>query len=71
MKKERLSCKKLSQAMKHKCITMNLQANIKAWSGNTSSSRTKKFRHVLSASKVTLTQFWDFNGPILKHYQDC
>jgi hypothetical protein len=24
-----------------------------------------------SAGKVMLTLFWDFNGPILKHYQDC
>jgi len=25
----------LSQAMEHGCTTMNLQENIKAWSGNT------------------------------------
>jgi hypothetical protein len=35
---------------------------------NTSSPRTKKFRSVPSAGKV---MFWDFNGPILEHYQDC
>jgi hypothetical protein len=35
-----------------------------------SSPRTKKFKSVPSASKVTLTLFWDFNGPIHKHYQD-
>jgi len=35
MKEERLSCNELSQVMKHGCITMNLQANVKAWCGNT------------------------------------
>jgi len=35
VKKERFSCNALSQVMKSGCITMNLQANIKAWSGNT------------------------------------
>jgi hypothetical protein len=33
--------------------------------------RTKKFKGVPSASKVMLTLSWDFNGPILKHYEDC
>jgi hypothetical protein len=36
----------------------------------TSSTRTKKFKSVPYASKVMLMLFWDFNGPILKHYQD-
>jgi hypothetical protein len=35
--KERLSCNVLSQVMKRVCTTMNVQANTKAWSGNTSS----------------------------------
>jgi hypothetical protein len=51
--KERLSCD-WSQVMKNGCTSGNLQANIKAGSGNTSSPRTKKFKSVLSASKVTL-----------------
>jgi len=33
--KERLSCNGLSQAMKHGYTTMNLLANVKAWSGKT------------------------------------
>jgi len=33
--------------------------------------RTKKFRNIHSASKVMLTLFWDFNGPILERYTDC
>jgi len=41
-----LSCNPLPQMMKHGCTTMNLQANIKAWRGETSSSRTKKFKKV-------------------------
>jgi hypothetical protein len=49
---------------------MNLLANVKVWSGNTSSPRTKKFRSVPSAGKVMLMVFWDFNGPILQNYQD-
>jgi hypothetical protein len=35
MKKERLFCNELSQAMKRRCTTMNLVANVKAWSRNT------------------------------------
>jgi hypothetical protein len=35
-----------------------------------SSPRTKIFNSVPSASKVILTLFWNFNGNILKHYQD-
>jgi len=35
------------------------------------SPRMMKFKSVHSASKVLLTLFWDFNGPILQHYQDC
>jgi hypothetical protein len=35
-----------------------------------SSPRTMKFRSVPSAGKVILMLFWDFNGPILEHYQD-
>jgi hypothetical protein len=35
------------------------------------SSRTKKFKSVPSTSEVMLTLFWDFNWPILEHYQDC
>jgi len=31
--------------------------------------RTKKFRTVPSAGKAMFTQFWVFNGPVLKHYQ--
>jgi hypothetical protein len=34
VKKERLACTILSQVMKLGCNTMNWQANIKAWSGN-------------------------------------
>jgi len=63
--KERLSCNRPSQAMKHGCIAMNPQANIKAWSGNMS------FKSVPSDGKVMLILFWKFNGPILEHYQDC
>jgi len=37
---------------------------------HTSLPRTKKFKSVPSASKVMLTLFWDFNRPILEHYQD-
>jgi len=35
MKEERLSCNGLSQAMKHGCTTVNLEANVKAWGSNT------------------------------------
>jgi hypothetical protein len=42
---------------------MDLQANVKAWSGNIS-PRIEKFESVPSVSKVMLI-------PILKHYQDC
>jgi len=31
---------------------------------------TVHFRSVPSAKKMMLTLFWDFNGPILKYYQD-
>jgi hypothetical protein len=71
VKKERFSCTRLLQALKHGCTSLNLQANIKAWSGNMSLPKTKKFKSVLSAGSVMLTLFWDFNGPILEHYQDC
>jgi len=37
---------------------------------HTSLPRTKKFKSVPSAGKVILMLFWDFNGPIHKHYQD-
>jgi hypothetical protein len=67
MKEERLSCNGLSRAMKHGCTTMNLQENVKTWSGNTLLSR--KFKSVHSASKVMLMLSWDFNGPIIKDYQ--
>jgi hypothetical protein len=53
VKTEELSCNGLSQAMKHGCTTMNLQANVKEWSRN----RTKKFKTVPSASRVILTLF--------------
>jgi len=53
MKTERLSCK----GMKHGSTTINLQANVKAWSGNTTTPRTKKFRSVPSAGKVMLMLF--------------
>jgi hypothetical protein len=33
--------------------------------------RAKKFKSVPSAGKVMLMLFWNLNGPILKHYQDC
>jgi hypothetical protein len=33
-------------------------------------ARTKKFRSAPSASKMMLMLFWDFNGPILEHYQN-
>jgi hypothetical protein len=69
--KERLSCNGLSQVMKHGCTTMNLQANVKAYSGNTSSPRTKEFKRVSSAGNVMLMLFWDLHGPILERYQDC
>jgi hypothetical protein len=36
MKKEELSCNRLSQVMKHGCITVNLQTDVVPWSGNTS-----------------------------------
>jgi hypothetical protein len=55
--------------MKHGRITLDLQANVEAWSGNTSSLGFKKFKSVSSAGKVMLTLFWDFNKPILEHYQ--
>jgi len=70
VKKDTLSCNRLSEIMKHGRTTMNLQGNIKARSGNASPPRTKKFRSVSSASKVILMLFWDLNGPILEHYQD-
>jgi hypothetical protein len=35
----------------------------------TSLSRTKKFKSVPSDRKVKLILFWDFNMPILEHYQ--
>jgi len=35
-----------------------------------SPSRAKKLGSMPSIGKVTLMLFWDFNGPILKHYQD-
>jgi len=54
---------------KHGLSTMNLQANIKAWSGNTL-LRTKKFKSVPSAGKFMLILFRDFSGPFLKHYQN-
>jgi hypothetical protein len=34
------------------------------------SPRIKKFNSVLSAGRVMVMPFWDFNRPILKHYQD-
>jgi hypothetical protein len=37
---------------------------------DTSSPKTNKFKSVLSASKMMLMLFQDFNGLILKHYQD-
>jgi hypothetical protein len=48
--------------MKHGCTIMNLQANFKAWSGNMSLLKTKKFRSVTSADKTMLTLFWDLMG---------
>jgi hypothetical protein len=56
--------------MKHGRTTMNLQANIKAQSRNASPPRTKKFKSEPSVSKVMLMLFWDYDGPILKYYQD-
>jgi hypothetical protein len=38
---------------------------------HTSFPRPTKFKSVPSASEVMLTMFWDFNRPILEHYQDC
>jgi len=43
----------------------NLQADIKAWSGNTSWPRTNKFKSMSSAGKVMLMLFWDSTGAIL------
>jgi len=33
--------------------------------------QSKKFVSVPFARKVMLMLFWDFNGPILKHFQEC
>jgi hypothetical protein len=69
MDKERLSCKGLSHMMKHGCTTMNLQATLKHEAEtHTSSPTIKEFKSLPSASKV-LILFWDFNTPILEHYQ--
>jgi len=67
--KKRLSCSGLAQ-VKHECTTVNLQANIKTWSGNMSLPRARRFKSVPSVSKVMLTLFWDLNGPIVNLYQD-
>jgi len=70
MKKESLSCNRLSQAMTHGCTSMNLQANVKAWSGNTHHHPGLKNWSVPPFIKVMLILFWDCIGPILKHYWD-
>jgi hypothetical protein len=56
--KERLSCNRLSMVTKPRCTN------------GMSLPRTKKFKSVSSDSKVVLTMFCNFNGPILEHYQD-
>jgi hypothetical protein len=66
MKKERLFYSRLSQVMEHEFTTMNLEADIKVWSVNTSLSRIKKFKTVPSARKVTLTLCWTLLGPSLR-----
>jgi hypothetical protein len=60
-----------AHAMKHGHTTMNLQANVKAWSGNRyHHPGTKKFRSVPSAGKMMWMLLWDFNRYIFEHYQD-
>jgi hypothetical protein len=54
--KERLFCNGLSQEMKHGCTTMNLQANVKAWTGNSYCPELRD-SEVSFASKVILMLF--------------
>jgi len=68
--KDRLSCSGLSQAVKHGSISNEPARKHQSMEWiHMSSPRSKEFRRVPSAGKVMML-FWDFSGPILKHYQD-
>jgi hypothetical protein len=69
--KERLSCNGLSQAMKYRYTTVNLKENVKVQNGNIHHCPGTRNSSVASADRVMLTLFWDFNRPIIEHYQDC
>ena len=61
-------CSVSSLGMKVGYTSTSQNESDKAWSGATSSLKPKKVRVQRSASKVMLTFFWDYNGPILEHY---
>jgi hypothetical protein len=48
---------------------MNLQADVKTWSGNTHHHPGPRNSSEHSAGKVMLTAFWEFNGPMPLHYR--
>jgi hypothetical protein len=55
--------------MKPGFIIMNQNPKDNPWNGNTHPLLPrKKFKSAPSAGKLTLTLFWDVNGPVLEHY---
>jgi hypothetical protein len=70
LRKDKLSCNGLSQAIKHRFTIMNLQANVTVWNGNTHHRPGRKISSVPSPNKVILTLLWNFNGSILEHCRD-
>jgi hypothetical protein len=62
---KRLSCSGLSQIMKHGFTTESASSYQSMEWQNTSLPRS-----IPSSGKVILMLFWDFNGPVLNHYQD-
>jgi hypothetical protein len=65
-----LLCNILSQMMDETWLCHS-KPDVEAWSRNTSSPRTKKFRNMPSTSKVMLMQLWDIKTPMLELCQDC
>jgi hypothetical protein len=67
MKKERLFCNDFSQVMKRRCTTMNLLANVKAWSGTHAITQDKEIQKYVFCQQSDVDTVL---GPKWAHPQD-
>jgi hypothetical protein len=70
LEKEMLFSIKLWQETSPGCTIMNQKERDNWWSGSICCLCPAKNSRQTSTGKVTLTVFWDVNGPILVHFQE-